>query len=74
MTAITIYPFFGDVNLENLRLYALDNGLTITATETTTSNTDGTRSAKITVSEILTAGQKTIITDLFSGTAYIKFS
>lgn len=74
LTTITIYPLFSNhVMLENLLKYATDNLLTVTSYQTLKQNSDGTLSSNIVVSQTLTSGQKTAISTIFQGTAYITF-
>ena len=75
MTTITIYPLFSNqVIISNIGKYAVDNGLTITSQIQLSNNPDGTSYAQIFVTQILSSAQKTAITTIFQGTAYITFT
>ena len=75
LTKILVYPLFSNmVNMRNLILFASDKGFTIKSTENPIQNDDGIIFGILDLNETLTQGQKTTITDIFKGTAYIKFS
>ena len=76
MTTITIYPLFSNsVNIDNVKKYATDNGFTITGITTNNyDSTTGQNSSIIIVSQILSSAQKTAITTIFQGNAYITFA
>lgn len=76
MTTITIYPLFSNsVIIPNMILYAQNNSLTVIKTQDITiDKNNGQISCVIGVSQTLTSGQQTAITNIFQGTAYIIFT
>lgn len=75
MTIITIYPFFGGLKIANILKATVNKGFTIIKSDSLIIDKDlGTESGMIETSETLTTGQKTIMTNLFNGTALIEFT